>query len=160
MSSSRYFSLQATCPQGFSDTVRFLIEGNICQESGPPPSCFDLPLRVVLLILERVSVVYRVVYTSDFTFLIFLHFLVLLIHLTFLSFSFFLSSLSPVIYTAMVWLLFFSLLCYSFFPCLVIVFSLLCYSCFCYTSTNVSFPSRTSFRVTCPLACTSATWGN
>ncbi|XP_050729689.1 A-kinase anchor protein 10, mitochondrial-like [Eriocheir sinensis] len=49
----KYFSLQATCPQGFSDKVRFLIEGNICQESGPPPTCFDLPLRVVLHILER-----------------------------------------------------------------------------------------------------------
>lgn len=54
VSSRRYFSLQATCPQGFSDKVRFLIEGNICQESGPSPTCFDLPLRVVLHILERV----------------------------------------------------------------------------------------------------------
>ncbi|KAK4304645.1 hypothetical protein Pmani_023413 [Petrolisthes manimaculis] len=49
----KYFSLQATCPQGFSDSVRFIVEGNICREDGPLPSCFDLPLRVVLHVLER-----------------------------------------------------------------------------------------------------------
>ncbi|XP_071541240.1 A-kinase anchor protein 10, mitochondrial [Panulirus ornatus] len=49
----KYFSLQATCPQGFSSNVRFIVEGNICREKGPLPSCFDLPLRVVLHILER-----------------------------------------------------------------------------------------------------------
>ncbi|KAK3871474.1 hypothetical protein Pcinc_023381 [Petrolisthes cinctipes] len=49
----KYFSLQATCPQGFSDSVRFIVEGNICREEGPLPSCFDLPLRVVLHVLER-----------------------------------------------------------------------------------------------------------
>ncbi|XP_045617463.1 A-kinase anchor protein 10, mitochondrial-like isoform X1 [Procambarus clarkii] len=49
----KYFSLQAMCPLGFSDSVRFIVEGNICREKGPLPSCFDLPLRVVLHILER-----------------------------------------------------------------------------------------------------------
>uniref|UniRef100_A0A0P4WHH4 RGS domain-containing protein n=1 Tax=Scylla olivacea TaxID=85551 RepID=A0A0P4WHH4_SCYOL len=49
----KYFSLQATCPQGFSDKVRFLIEGNICPDDGLQPTCFDLPLRIVLHILER-----------------------------------------------------------------------------------------------------------
>ncbi|XP_042890021.1 A-kinase anchor protein 10, mitochondrial-like isoform X1 [Penaeus japonicus] len=49
----KYFSLQATCPQGFSDRVRFEVESNICREEGPLPSCFNLPLRVVLHVLER-----------------------------------------------------------------------------------------------------------
>lgn len=49
----KYFSLQATCPQGFSDKVRFLIEGNICPDDGLQSTCFDLPLRIVLHILER-----------------------------------------------------------------------------------------------------------
>ncbi|KAK8725736.1 hypothetical protein OTU49_010447 [Cherax quadricarinatus] len=49
----KYFSLQAMCPLGFSDSVRFIVEGNICHETGPLPSCFDIPLRVVLHILER-----------------------------------------------------------------------------------------------------------
>ncbi|XP_042227147.1 A-kinase anchor protein 10, mitochondrial-like [Homarus americanus] len=49
----KYFSLQAMCPLGFSDRLRFIVEGNICREEGPLPSCFDLPLRVVLHRLER-----------------------------------------------------------------------------------------------------------
>ncbi|XP_068210234.1 A-kinase anchor protein 10, mitochondrial [Palaemon carinicauda] len=49
----KYFSLQATCPLGYSDNVRFIVEGNICREEGPSHFCFDLPLRVVLHVLER-----------------------------------------------------------------------------------------------------------
>ena len=38
----KYFSMQATSPLGFSDTVRLHIENNICSEGGPDNSCFDL----------------------------------------------------------------------------------------------------------------------
>ena len=38
----KYFSMQATSPLGFSDSVRLHIENNICSEGGPDNSCFDL----------------------------------------------------------------------------------------------------------------------
>ena len=38
----KYFSMQATSPLGFSDSVRLQIENNICSEGGPDSSCFDL----------------------------------------------------------------------------------------------------------------------
>ena len=38
----KYFSMQASSPLGFSDTVRLQIENNICSEGGPDKSCFDM----------------------------------------------------------------------------------------------------------------------
>ena len=38
----KYFSMQATSPLGFSDSVRLQIENNICSDGGPDSSCFDL----------------------------------------------------------------------------------------------------------------------
>ncbi|XP_034230837.1 A-kinase anchor protein 10, mitochondrial [Thrips palmi] len=49
----KYFSLQATCPLGFSDKIRVEIEHNICCEDGPPPDCFSKPLRIVLRFLNK-----------------------------------------------------------------------------------------------------------
>ncbi|RXG59555.1 A-kinase anchor protein 10, mitochondrial [Armadillidium vulgare] len=49
----KYFSLQATHKLGFSDEVRFIVECNICQESGPSPECFDVPLRIVHDVIQR-----------------------------------------------------------------------------------------------------------
>lgn len=49
----KYFSLQAICPLGFGDKIRFLIEENICREGGPLPDCFYHPLRIIETILER-----------------------------------------------------------------------------------------------------------
>lgn len=49
----KYFSLQATCPLGFSDKIRVEIEHNICNEGGPPPSCFSRPLKIVLRFLHK-----------------------------------------------------------------------------------------------------------
>ncbi|XP_046992041.1 A-kinase anchor protein 10, mitochondrial isoform X1 [Schistocerca americana] len=49
----KYFSLQATCPLGFSDKIRFEIEQNICREDGPLPDCFEKPVRIVLHVLEK-----------------------------------------------------------------------------------------------------------
>lgn len=49
----RFFSLQARTPLGFSDKVRFYMESNICNEDGPKPTCFDLPLQISLHILNR-----------------------------------------------------------------------------------------------------------
>lgn len=50
----RYFSLQATCPLGFSDKIRFCVEQNICREEGPLPDCFRKPADIVLNVLEKV----------------------------------------------------------------------------------------------------------
>ena len=38
----KYFSMQATSPLGFNDSVRLQIENNICSKGGPYQSCFDL----------------------------------------------------------------------------------------------------------------------
>ena len=38
----KYFSMQASSPLGFSDTVRLQIENNICSEDGPDQTCFDM----------------------------------------------------------------------------------------------------------------------
>ena len=38
----KFFSMQASSPLGFSDSVRLQIENNICSEGGPDSSCFDL----------------------------------------------------------------------------------------------------------------------
>lgn len=49
----KYFSLQAHCPLGFSDKVRFAVEQNICGENGVILDCFHLPLKIVEKVLER-----------------------------------------------------------------------------------------------------------
>lgn len=50
----RYFSLQATNPLGFGDSVRMEIESNICREGGPLPDCFTTPLRQAWTTMEKV----------------------------------------------------------------------------------------------------------
>lgn len=49
----KYFSLQAHCPLGFGDKVRFAVEQNICGENGLMLDCFQLPLRIVEQILGK-----------------------------------------------------------------------------------------------------------
>lgn len=49
----KYFSLQAKSPLGFTDDIRFEIEGNICREEGPLPDCFAKPRKIVLHTIER-----------------------------------------------------------------------------------------------------------
>lgn len=49
----KYFSLQATCPLGFSDKVRLEVEQNICRDGGPLPDCFKKPINIVLHYLEK-----------------------------------------------------------------------------------------------------------
>ncbi|GFT38490.1 a-kinase anchor protein 10, mitochondrial [Nephila pilipes] len=49
----KYFSLQATIPLGFSDSVRFELEANICQETGPEPDCFLKPVKILTQYLEK-----------------------------------------------------------------------------------------------------------
>lgn len=49
----KYFSLQAHCPLGFSDKVRFAVEQNICGENGLILDCFHLPLKIVEQVLEK-----------------------------------------------------------------------------------------------------------
>ncbi|KAJ8974663.1 hypothetical protein NQ317_011980 [Molorchus minor] len=49
----KYFSLQALCPLGFSDKVRFSVEQNICGENGLILDCFHLPLKIVEKVLNR-----------------------------------------------------------------------------------------------------------
>lgn len=49
----KYFSLQAHCPLGFGDKVRFAVEQNICGENGVILDCFHLPLKIVEKVLER-----------------------------------------------------------------------------------------------------------
>ncbi|XP_068187102.1 A-kinase anchor protein 10, mitochondrial [Antennarius striatus] len=50
----KYFSLQATNPLGFGDSVRMGIESNICREGGPLPDCFTTPLRQAWTTMEKV----------------------------------------------------------------------------------------------------------
>ncbi|XP_015223320.2 A-kinase anchor protein 10, mitochondrial isoform X1 [Lepisosteus oculatus] len=50
----KYFSLQATKPLGFDDSVRLEIESNICREGGPLPDCFTTPLRQAWTTMEKV----------------------------------------------------------------------------------------------------------
>uniref|UniRef100_A0A8C8DNF6 A kinase (PRKA) anchor protein 10 n=1 Tax=Oryzias sinensis TaxID=183150 RepID=A0A8C8DNF6_9TELE len=49
----KYFSLQATNPLGFGDSVRMEIESNICREGGPLPDCFTTPLRQAWTTMEK-----------------------------------------------------------------------------------------------------------
>ncbi|XP_016408450.1 A-kinase anchor protein 10, mitochondrial-like [Sinocyclocheilus rhinocerous] len=50
----KYFSLQATNPLGFGDSVRMEIESNICREGGPLPDCFNTPIRQAWTTMEKV----------------------------------------------------------------------------------------------------------
>ncbi|XP_029028751.1 A-kinase anchor protein 10, mitochondrial [Betta splendens] len=50
----KYFSLQATNPLGFGDSVRMEIESNICREGGPLPDCFTTPLQQAWTTMEKV----------------------------------------------------------------------------------------------------------
>uniref|UniRef100_A0A8B9E0K5 A-kinase anchoring protein 10 n=1 Tax=Anser cygnoides TaxID=8845 RepID=A0A8B9E0K5_ANSCY len=52
----KYFSLQATHPLGFDDSVRLEIESNICREGGPLPNCFTTPLRQAWTTMETSNV--------------------------------------------------------------------------------------------------------
>ena len=36
----KYFSMQASSPLGFNDSIRLHIENNICTEGGPDHTCF------------------------------------------------------------------------------------------------------------------------
>uniref|UniRef100_T1JML4 Dynein-1, subspecies f n=1 Tax=Strigamia maritima TaxID=126957 RepID=T1JML4_STRMM len=49
----KYFSLQATCSLGFSDSVRFEVEQNICREEGPLSDCFEKPVKMVFYHLQK-----------------------------------------------------------------------------------------------------------
>ncbi|KAK4876376.1 hypothetical protein RN001_012798 [Aquatica leii] len=49
----KYFSLQAHCPLGFGDKIRFAVEQSICGEDGVMLDCFHLPLKIVEQVLER-----------------------------------------------------------------------------------------------------------
>lgn len=49
----KYFSLQAHCPLGFGDKVRFAVEQNICGENGLTMDCFELPVKIIEKILEK-----------------------------------------------------------------------------------------------------------
>lgn len=61
----RYFSLQATHPLGFDDSVRLEIESNICREGGPLPNCFTTPLRQAWTTMETVRSFFRVGFTPS-----------------------------------------------------------------------------------------------
>ncbi|XP_033627515.1 A-kinase anchor protein 10, mitochondrial-like [Asterias rubens] len=50
----QYFSLQATCPIGFADSIRLEVETNICREDGPLPDCFATSMRKAYTTLETV----------------------------------------------------------------------------------------------------------
>ncbi|KAI5719906.1 hypothetical protein M8J76_016524 [Diaphorina citri] len=52
-SKGAYLSLQATCPLGFTDEVRYRTELAICDEAGPRPDCFAAPLAVVRAFLRH-----------------------------------------------------------------------------------------------------------
>jgi len=49
----KYFSMQATSPLGFNDSIRLQIENNICTEGGPDSSCFYRPLEIIVKYLEK-----------------------------------------------------------------------------------------------------------
>ncbi|EDV22625.1 uncharacterized protein TRIADDRAFT_28528, partial [Trichoplax adhaerens] len=51
---NKYFSLQATKSLGIDDIVRFEIENNICQESGPTVDCFKTPQKYTYFMIEEV----------------------------------------------------------------------------------------------------------
>ncbi|XP_023340768.1 A-kinase anchor protein 10, mitochondrial isoform X2 [Eurytemora carolleeae] len=48
----KYFSMQASNPLGFDDSIRLEIENNICQDTGPGIHCFSRALRILLAYIE------------------------------------------------------------------------------------------------------------
>ncbi|KAK2181367.1 hypothetical protein NP493_401g01005 [Ridgeia piscesae] len=58
----KYFSLQASHPLGFPDSVRFEVENNICQETGPRPDSFT---AAKLIVLKTLNCVYFMQYLSS-----------------------------------------------------------------------------------------------
>jgi len=53
----KFFSMQATCPLGFSDSVRLQVENNICGEVGPGTDCFSRPLELVMKYLDAMYLI-------------------------------------------------------------------------------------------------------
>lgn len=49
----KWFSLQATAPLNFSNHVRTKVEEQICSEGPSSAQCFDLPIRIVEIFLDR-----------------------------------------------------------------------------------------------------------
>lgn len=49
----KYFSLQAHCPLGFSDKIRFTVEQSICGENGLDIDCFQIPTRLIEHYLQK-----------------------------------------------------------------------------------------------------------
>lgn len=58
----KYFSLQASHPLGFPDSVRFEVENNICQETGPIRDSF---IAAKLIVLKTLNSVYFKQYLSS-----------------------------------------------------------------------------------------------
>lgn len=50
----RYFSLQATSPLGFDDSIRMEVECSICDVKGPDPESFERSRQIVLQYIEKV----------------------------------------------------------------------------------------------------------
>ncbi|ELT87067.1 hypothetical protein CAPTEDRAFT_222842 [Capitella teleta] len=50
----KFFSMQATQPLGFDDSVRLQLENNICREGGPLPDCFQLAKSNVLRTMDKI----------------------------------------------------------------------------------------------------------
>jgi len=48
----KYFSMQATSPLGFNDSIRLHVENNICSDGGPDQGCFHKPLEIIVKYLE------------------------------------------------------------------------------------------------------------
>jgi len=48
----KYFSMQATSPLGFNDSIRLHVENNICSDGGPDQGCFQKPLEIIVKYLE------------------------------------------------------------------------------------------------------------
>ncbi|CAG9761074.1 unnamed protein product [Ceutorhynchus assimilis] len=49
----KYFSLQAHCPLGFSDKVRFAVEQDICGEKQLIINCFHVAIKIVEQVLDK-----------------------------------------------------------------------------------------------------------
>jgi len=49
----KYFSMQASSPLGFNDSIRLHVENNICTEGGPDQMCFQKPLEIIVKYLEK-----------------------------------------------------------------------------------------------------------
>jgi len=49
----KYFSMQASSPLGFNDSIRLHVENNICSDGGPDQGCFHKPLEIIVKYLEK-----------------------------------------------------------------------------------------------------------